>query len=166
MKNRSNLTFLCSGGSIIPSYYRTTIGTKINVFVCRLTLCTCIICVSKDSLASLLKCVLISRCPVFKNGCILRGAGTVMDWYRAVKAKLLQPSSWELEIPSSLKNSVKMQRVVRKQREVVMIHFWVFLLLPLIVARSIMAGSVVSRQVGWYLSCLAQWFQIAETRQK
>lgn len=39
-----------------------------------------------------------------------------------------------------------MQRVVRKQREVVMIHIWVFLLLPLIVARSIMAGSVVSRQ--------------------
>ena len=59
-----------------------------------------------------------------------------------------------------------MQRVVRKQREVVMIHIWVFLLLPLIVARSIMAGSVVSRQVGWYLSCLAQWFQIAEIRQK
>jgi hypothetical protein len=58
------------------------------------------------------------------------------------------------------------QRVVRKQREVVMIHIWVFLLLPLIVARSIMAGSVVSRQVGWYLSCLAQWFQIAKTRQK
>ena len=35
----------------------------------------------------------------------------------------------------------------RKQREV-MIHFRVFLLLPLIVAKSIMGGSVVPRQVG------------------
>ena len=84
MKNGSNLTFLCSGGSkgclsIVLSYNHRKKSRCFWLQTYFGTLCTCIICVSKDSLASLLKCVLISRGPVFKNGCILRDAGTVMD---------------------------------------------------------------------------------------